>query len=481
MAMALVAPINHDEDQYVAAAVLAGRLVIYRDFASLQAPLHAFVFAPLALLRPDAFIAMRLASALVATALLWSVYVIQRRRGVMPAAALATSLLLLSCTSFHIAATLVRNDALPALAMTMALGLVLDCEECVPRFALLAGLCIGLAISAKVSYAPFALLLCLGVWCETRSWRIMAATVAGLLIGLLPLLWCWLRAPVQFWWGVVQFARIGPDLFYAQGGNGVWLTPQGKLLRLALAAAEGPALAGLLLLLGDRWRRRGEPLSHSAGWLARFLVAGGLAAFIPTPSWRQYLLPLLPPLFVALGLMLQRRPPWSAAVKPVLLLFALVGLARPARDLVEAAAHGNPLLANALVSREISQILKEHHSQGPILSASIHAILDTDRAFDLRLATGVFVLRSPGLVPVGKAPALHVLAPETLAADLDTDPPPVIVTGLDPPSDLLDRPQDEILTRYAMMRNYLAIGLPSGGRVLIGERAPDRGAPARNR
>ena len=48
-ALAMARPIDHDESQYVAAAVLSAHgLMPYRDFAYLQTPLQPLLFAPIA-------------------------------------------------------------------------------------------------------------------------------------------------------------------------------------------------------------------------------------------------------------------------------------------------------------------------------------------------------------------------------------------------------------------------------------------------
>ncbi len=57
-------PVNHDEAQYVAPALLAGHLRPYADFIYLQTPLQLYLTAPLAALAHGwSFLALRLANA----------------------------------------------------------------------------------------------------------------------------------------------------------------------------------------------------------------------------------------------------------------------------------------------------------------------------------------------------------------------------------------------------------------------------------
>ena len=81
-ALALVRPIDHDESQYVAAAVLTAHgLLPYRDYAYLQTPLQPFLFAPLAWMAGvAAWPALRLANALLGAVALF-VHVARRAAG----------------------------------------------------------------------------------------------------------------------------------------------------------------------------------------------------------------------------------------------------------------------------------------------------------------------------------------------------------------------------------------------------------------
>ncbi|MBN9940449.1 hypothetical protein JND29_15310, partial [Listeria monocytogenes] len=64
--------------------------------------------------------------------------------------------------------------------------------------------------------------------------------------------------------------------------------------------ALGPALLALVLV------RRRLMWPGVVEWL---VLAGLVAALLPFPTWRQYLLPVLPPLFVVLALVWDRAPP----------------------------------------------------------------------------------------------------------------------------------------------------------------------------
>ncbi|MBI5506217.1 MAG: glycosyltransferase family 39 protein [Deltaproteobacteria bacterium] len=462
--MALAAPVNHDEDQYLGAAALVRDAAIYRDFMSLQTPLHAYVFAPLTLLTGWSFLAMRVATALLAAATLALVYAAQRLLGVGRRTAMLATALLLCCTAFQVGASVVRNDILPALLLALAIVAALRALDGAAWSApLAAGLCVGLAIAAKISYAPFAPALCLALLLPAHpaqpifGRRIVMSTVAGIgvLAGMLPAVLCFARAPEAFWWGVVAFARSAPHAYYGASGQAPWLTPWGKLLRLLLVAAEGPALPALVVWLVASRRAHDGAARRARSLLGLFVLAGLVAAFLPAAGWRQYLLPALPPLFILLGTILtepdDRRRAWGT----LLVLFALAGLARPARDAAVALAEGSPVLRTERSAHRIGATLRAAGISGRLATVSVHAVVDSGHEFDHRFATGVFVARSRGLLSIEAADAFHVLTADGVARAFDRAPPGAILTGHEQPSDTFPLRQDATLRDYALAHAYV--------------------------
>jgi hypothetical protein len=73
--LALIAPVNHDESQYLAAAVLNRSGVPFVDYLYLQTPLQPFLAAPIAALTVGYnFICLRVATAIAALVTLWLVF-----------------------------------------------------------------------------------------------------------------------------------------------------------------------------------------------------------------------------------------------------------------------------------------------------------------------------------------------------------------------------------------------------------------------
>jgi hypothetical protein len=195
------------------------------------------------------------------------------------------------------------------------------------------------------------------------------------------------------------------------------------------------------------------------------------AAWAPTPSWRQYLLPLLPPLFAWLALRLTQRPLRLRALWLVIGLFALAGLARPLRDLTGTVRNGSPILDAEQRAHAIAAALPRPDT---VTTASIHAGLDSRHDLDPRLATGVFVLRNHSLLDAARAARFRVLTRETLFAQLDRRPPHAILTGIEQRDDMLGEPGDAELARYAAARGYRLQHLAGG----VGELWTYPGTPA---
>ena len=407
--LALARPVDHDESQYVAAAVLTAHgLLPYRDYAYLQAPLQPFLFAPIAWAAGvGAWPALRIANALLGSATLFFTW--RAARSIAPARiAWATTALFACCDIFLFSVGTARNDALPAACLAAALWLAVGAERgkgTRPRAAL-AGLLLAAAAAAKANYAIPA--LAYGLWAVVGRRRHRPGWVA---LGALPVaafvLATAATAPLGFLFGVVTFPTAAPADYYA--GRGGKLSGWTKLFDMLKFLALGPALPAAVAGIG---RIRPAMLF----WLT---VAGLAAALVPTPTWRQYLLPMLPPLFVMLALTWARRAP-GAVARVVFVTFAAAGLAPTAVAL----AGGRPAMLDAWRDGEaIGAVLARAHVVGPIATLSPQFLPRAAAMPDPRFATGPFYFRSRRLAP---PPGLPLLA----RGDLARAPlPPTVLAG----------------------------------------------------
>ncbi len=480
--LAMAMPINHDEGQYVAAEALTAASRPYADFVYLQTPLQLYLAAPLTqLMAGHAFIALRVFSALMGAGILGSVYAAQRLMGVDRGRAAFGAALMGACYIFQFSVSLARNDALPALleALAMLAGLAALKDR---RRALIlwtaAGLCLGLAASAKISYAV--LLAGGGLYVLWSAWRrqiglgALLSFSAAAALGLLPCLLAAIPSPANFLFGVYTFAATAPVRWYRDIGLGWRLGLPMKLWESLLHLAIGPALgvlAGVGALAVQRWRAREHP-RRDRRFVEVLALAGLVAALAPTPVQRQYFMPLLPPLFVLWGRIdawdwVSLRPRLSRAVFVLTTLGAVVGAGRLLYVLCDGLARealrgGPPALHLTAEAHWIGERLRAIHASGDIASLSPQVVLDSGYPIDPRFASGAFLYRSGDLLSAAQLRRLHAVSPHTLGAVLDEAPPVAIVTGYERPEGPAKRNLDDDLRAYAEAHGYAREADPAG-------------------
>lgn len=418
MLLAFARPLDHDESQYVAAAALARHALIYRDFAYLQTPLQPLLFAPLAALAGAfAFPALRLANALLGAATAAFVYAAARVIGGERRWALAAAGLFASTDAFLFSAAVARNDILPALLFAAALWLLARAargEGGAPDAAA-AGLLLSAATAAKLSYAVPAIAVGALALVDRRyrpGWLMLGAIPPALLVAA-----TWRVAPDAFAFDVLRFPTIAPGQFYAAGRAwklAVWARALDTVKFLAL----GPALLALIVVV------RAERRDRAARLLDLLIVAGLIAALLPAPTWRQYLLPMLPPLFVRLGLAWQARPP-GRAMRIACAVFVVAGLAPSALSL----AGELPLLTAIRDGAAIRAAMDRAGAAGPIATLSPQFVPASGRRIDPRFATGPFYFRSDRLLSAAEEARFGLLSRRRAAAALAGRPPGTILIG----------------------------------------------------
>ena len=484
-ALALSLPVDHDEGQYVGPFALAGHLRAFADFTYLQTPLQLWLTAPLAALaRGWALVTLRLANAAMALGELGLLYAAQRRLGVPRSRALVACGLLLAAYPFEFSSVVARNDVLPALLEAGALLAAIAALERPRRgWALwsLAGLMLGAAASAKVSYAlPAA---GMGVFLLWSAWKRRAVLVEvigfglGGLAGLVPSALGYLAAPDNFVWCVITYASQAAHDWYRSIGLGGRLWLPARAWEGAFHLAVGPALAmlaGVAVVSAPRGAAR-----PAVRLLQALAVAGLLAAFLPSPMQRQYFAPMLVPLAVLWGV--QDPPRGRRWLKALTLIGVAIGIGRIGYVLggaVVAEANGRmpPALAITDEAHWIGRALAAAHAEGDLVTPSPQVVLDSGAALDPRFSSGAFAYRSGDMLDDAQLRRLHLTSPRTLARDLDARPPSAIVTGLEPLSGKTRRDIDDDFRAYARARGYALSRSPDGVAELW-IRAPSAASP----
>jgi len=483
---ALATPFDHDESQYVAGAYFSGHLLIFRDFLYLQPPLHSWLFAPFALIFPDhILLSMRLATAGCAVATLALLMAALRIGGIARGSAIAATLLVAGSAAFQFTGSVVRNDMLPTLlASAGLLFALLGLERLRSGWWLAAGIAFGLAISTKLNFAPLGLAIGLFVLLTAggRLWRAAAWLAGGALIGLAPMAISWALAPDRFVYGVLTYGATAPHAWYAANGAFEELSLLEKPADLLKYFWKGPALPGLLLVAAHDWLLRRHPIAQGRR-LAMWMIVGALVGTaLPTPTQIQYMMPLLPPLALALGYLIDdaRRLPVRQR-QPLFILLALSlipGMLPTIKDMAAMARHGSPVLAATQRADWIGRTVRAMTSDDELVTLSPHLALDSGLRLDPRFATGPFVYRTGWLLTPTQARRYNAMIPVTLG-DLDEDPPAAILTGYELGTRNLPMRPDDALITYARRRAYRLVLMPDGIGQLFVRPAPPHSAPAR--
>ena len=395
---ALARPVDHDESQYVAAAVLTAHgMLPYRDFAYLQTPLQPFVFAPIAWAAGTyAWPALRLANALLGAVMLYCVYRAARIAGASERTAMISAGSFACCDIFLFSAAVARNDALPAALFSVSLVMIASIERsgATRKTAAFAGLLLASATAAKISYAlpaiAYGCLSLASVHKRRPLWIVIGAAPVILFVA-----WSFALSPDGFLFGTMRFPSIAPAEYYAS--QPFKLSLHAKAIDTAKFLLLGPAVFAAFWVVRDGPHRGLTAFT----WL---ICASLIAALLPFPTWRQYLLPVLPPLFVRLSLAgdLNRR------VTAILAAFALIGLYP---SLSNFSAKRSMELSQALhTGRAVGRALRANRISGPIATLSPQLLPTAGALPAADFATGPFYFRSDHLLNAVTERRLHLVS-----------------------------------------------------------------------
>lgn len=451
--LAFARPLDHDESQYVAAAELSRRAVVYRDFAYFQTPLQALLLGHLvALFGAWALPGTRLVNALLGAVSLTLICAACRAAGADRRSALIATGLFACCDIFLFSAAVARNDMLPACLFSGTLFLMVRQTRGTGNrvTAMTIGFLLSAATAAKLSYAMPALAYGGLALIDRRHrpvWLILGAVPATVLVAT-----TWAIAPDAFVFDVLRFPTAAPEQFYAAGRAwklGLWT----RLFDVVKFLALGPALLALGLVIRDRRR------DALAVMLDVMIVAGLIAAILPAPTWRQYMLLMLPPLFVRAAQIVPVL--WSSIRGRVAAaIFIAAGLAPSLVTLVAAMLSGWPLLTAIKDGRALRAEMDRLHIDGPIATLSPQFVPATGRPIDPRFATGPFFFRSTGLLSSADERRFALVSRATVAAQFALRPPAAIITGGEGAWTSGDPELDVTLSAVAQAQDWQAVTVP---------------------
>lgn len=464
----LTRPINHDEGQYVGAIALMRSGLPYRDFAYLQTPLQPLLLAPLSFLSAGwLLVGARVANALfgwLSLALL-----LFGLRGRTPPWAAIAAVVALACTDvFLFGCSVARNDALPMMLLSAAVALLLHPRTLGKRSYLTAGLLLGLAASAKISFALPAAGAGLFLLVQGREagWRPILLFTAGGMAGLLPTAVMAMLAPEQFYFSVFTYSLEAPQQWRASVGQAELLTSWRKLHDLLNYSLNGSILPGILVVALDR-RRVPQLL------LLDCMIVGGLiTAYLPDPAFRQYLVPLLPPLFARLAITMGHlQPTFRRATVFCLGAFSIAGLSTTAANMRRSGRSGSELVRAVAIGSAVAELSRG----GAVATLAPEFVAGSNVHLDRRFVTGPFLFRTEGALA---RDALRLgYSPNWQSVQLLRNiVPSAIVLGTEAEAMPPRHPQglDWYLERWARGRNYSEHKLAGGISLFLAPNIPDK-------
>lgn len=473
---ALTRLIDHDESQYVAAVALMRHGWPYLDFAYLQTPLQPLLFSPLSLLPAGWMLpGMRAANGLLGLATIGIVYAVVHRRSSWVSTMVAVAAL--ACThAFLLACSLARNDALPMALLAGAVAFLLrGIDRKSDRAFALAGLCLGLATSAKISAAVPAAGAALFMILRSREFglRAVLASAAGAVVGLLPCFIFAIAAPQRFGFDVFSYSLTAPTQWWTGIGAARHLNPLYRVARLIGLAAQGSVLIAILAAALDR--RRDDKLLV----LDLMIVGGVIGSYMPEPAFTQYLVPLLPPLFVRFAIALDALRPKLR--KPLLALTAIgsiIGLTHAARYSIV------PTSGAIEVGRtpEIGRSVEALGARGLVATLSPELVAGSGVTLDPRFAAGPFLYRTYGRLGDNVETYGRAVGWQDLDRVLDGRPPAVVLVGDEsrPHRPLFPHGLDQPMQQWAASRGYRPVPLSDGLTAYVAPPRPSRSSGSPN-
>lgn len=310
-----------DENPFIAAPALLLRTgaLPYRDYLYYHTPTLVFVYAGLFALTDHLLLAARTFNAACAAAAVTAVYCVSLRwlaplgrRGRW--APLGIALLYLFNPAYTYTAGQAWNHDFPTLACLLGLlALMRGIDRpATGRWATLAGVGVGLAITSRLTYAvvppAFIALICLRPGLTRRGRvRLLALLALGATLAALPSIWVFAQSPANAWFGNFDYPALSTRYhaaFDPHHGRSVLLRYRLLYVLVHVFGRPGNAIGlGLFAFVTLRalWGRdvRTDPRRSELFALALLAILLGMTAFAPSPMYQQYMYAPVP--FVLLG------------------------------------------------------------------------------------------------------------------------------------------------------------------------------------
>jgi 4-amino-4-deoxy-L-arabinose transferase-like glycosyltransferase len=474
---------NHDEHQFIASAELFADqgLLPYRDYPYFHLPNLVFVYGLLYSFTEFKLLTARLVSALCVTTAAGLLYLFgldsfkKLSSPVGHWVGAGSVLLFVASPLIAYTGTFAWNHNLAMLLALLAFLLHWQGpkRERPGLWIFFSGLCLGLAIGTRLSFAsallPFAAVLYFypGPHSPVGVFKRFGTFGAGLLISLVPVLLLFVAAPQQFIFGNFTYASLntfyreeagffGPPnpMTFAEKFSYFWdfVLPQpGNLLSLVAFL-----FLGFTPLLAEVWQHKGSLFKPVFLLLLAPFVAWG--ALLPTPAWYQYYAAPLPFAIAAvvygLAVLIRRHPPGRAWVVALFLQLVLIASLYQSGDYRRITFLLHPEAWWPLKVHDLGVHVAELSAGEDVLTLAPIYPLEGGASIYPEFATGPFAWRTASLLTPAERAALSLVSDQELEKFLENRPPGAILVGFE---HALEAPFND----YALAHKYHWVELGS--------------------
>lgn len=442
---------NHDEEQFLAAAVLAMDAAPYRDFVYLQTPAYPLLLAGLFNLlglEGGFFLTARLATLTLTMAALAAFWCHAMQEAGDRRAAAGIGLLFITSTVVQPAIDSLRNDMAPCTAMLWALVLLARGGRV---RTLSAGLLLALAVGLKLSYA-FAPLILVG-WMAFKHRSLLPWLVLGGALGTAPMVPWVIAGWDGFVEGAFTYHRATPALWHGEAGLSAYFSLEYLAEFLNRRIFTDTALCAGVALLATRLLNRRATGDRSSKLPYEPLIAAALLfGLLPRPPYIQYFLPFVALLLLALPQAWRRwsdGPARDAVAAAILILGALPGAVVMMANIPRLVQPDRWMVTRiTTAAADIGTAVKSIGASGPVLTLSPIPVLEAGLTIYPELAAGPFFYRTADRLPSERLRHLRAVGRRDLVDLLHNHPPAAILIGRE------DAALEQPLLSYALTHGY---------------------------
>lgn len=480
----MLAERSHDEDQFIASAVLLLRnhLLPYRDYPYFHLPNLTFLYAGVIFVLGHPFFSARLINAIAGTLTVLLIFLISNKFNHLSNptkrcyAPYLWALILEFNPLFIKASSLSWNHAVSGMLATGAFFCYYDFvtgRQKKPLWIFLSGILVGLAAGTRASFSLIILPLFLATsltkfhpGASKQTKLLPGMFLFGVLISLIPTIYTFLQAPKSFIFGNLVYAQLNTRYRIDTGFTGpislldriahfeeVLVNEPGNLL-LALTALH----FGLLFLKNANENPNLNIGIYSLLFsLALFALIG---SFLPSPSWYQYFYAPIPWIILfgaySMACFVRRDPErsrWSEKLLLGVVCFILIA-SRQELTKIKEIVHLNSW--QPVCIHTIGENIKQIVGKGTVLTLAPVFPLEAGLEIYPALTTGPFAWRTGYLLSERERQNYGILNAGNLERTLRTSPPDAILVGLE---GKLEKP----LIDYALANNFSPFSLENSG------------------